>query len=99
MELTRLAGSAPSSCSAALVLGPRRLLGIVWQEKDRGGAWRQANPASPAARERRPHLLYGTSMQMNARLAHRAIDMGWNGDVDDEWLPNGLEMSRPASQG
>jgi hypothetical protein len=38
-------------------------------------------------------------MQMNARLAHSVIDMGWGSELDDEWLPNGLEVSRPASQG
>jgi len=36
---------------------------------------------------------------MNARLAHKVIDLSWGGEPDDEWLPNGLEMSRPASQG
>jgi len=36
---------------------------------------------------------------MNARLAHKVIDLSWGGKPDDEWLPNGLEMSRPASQG
>ena len=34
---------------------------------------------------------------MNARLAHKVIDLSWGGEPDDEWLPNGLEMSRPAS--
>ncbi len=37
-------------------------------------------------------------MQMNARLAHEVIDKGWGIELGDEWLPNGLEMSRPASQ-
>jgi len=37
-------------------------------------------------------------MQMNARLAHNVIDMGWGSELENEWLPNGLEMSRPASQ-
>jgi len=34
---------------------------------------------------------------MNARLAHCGIDMGWSSELDKERLPNGLEMSRPAS--
>jgi hypothetical protein len=34
---------------------------------------------------------------MIARLAHKVIDMDWGGELDDEWLPNGVEMSRPAS--
>jgi len=38
-------------------------------------------------------------LQVKARLAHSVIDMGWGSELDDEWLPNGLEMSRPASQG
>jgi len=36
---------------------------------------------------------------MNARLAHSVIDKGWGSEPDNERLPNGLEMSRPASQG
>jgi len=28
-------------------------------------------------------------MQMKARLAHKVIDMGGGGELDDEWLPNG----------
>ena len=38
-------------------------------------------------------------MQINARLAHNVIDMGWGSELENEWLPNGVEMSRPASQG
>ncbi|HLE03291.1 MAG TPA: hypothetical protein VI729_01590 [Anaerolineales bacterium] len=38
-------------------------------------------------------------MQVKARLAHGVIEMGWSIELDNEWLPNGLEMSRPASQG
>jgi hypothetical protein len=32
-------------------------------------------------------------MQVKARLAHSVIEL------DNKWLPNGLEMSRPASHG
>jgi len=37
-------------------------------------------------------------MQVKARLAHSVIEMGWGIELDNKWLPNGLEMSRPASQ-
>jgi len=38
-------------------------------------------------------------MQIKARLAHRVIEMGWAIELNNKWLPNGVEMSRPASQG
>jgi len=37
-------------------------------------------------------------VQVKARHAHSVIEMGWGIELDNKWLPNGVEMSRPASQ-
>jgi len=74
------------------------MLAIVWQEKGaRRGLAARVIQALPRRESGDPICSTARGLQMNARLAHKVIDLSWGGEPDDEWLPNGLEMSRPAS--